>query len=97
MKILIQQKLKQMTSKRHKHTYYSSHPLVFKLLLLTAQDKTASAANNVTKMILGNNKHMHCNHFTAPWTLYGTTRVNQCQKGKTRKAKQIQIYWSKRQ
>ena len=36
------------------------------------------------------------NRFTAPWTLSGTTRVNRYQKGKTRKVKQIWIYWSKK-
>jgi len=35
------------------------------------------------------------NHFTVPWTLSGTTRVSQYQKGKTRKVKPIWIYCSK--
>ena len=34
--------------------------------------------------------------FTAPWTLFGTTRVSWYQKGKTSKLKPIWIYWSKR-
>jgi len=33
------------------------------------------------------------NHFRAPWTLSGTTRVSRYQKGKTRKVKPIWIYW----
>jgi len=35
------------------------------------------------------------NHFTAPWTVSGTTQVSQYQKDKTRKTKPIWIYWSK--
>ena len=34
--------------------------------------------------------------FMAPWTVSGTIRVSQYQKGKTRKVKPIWIYWSKR-
>jgi len=40
--------------------------------------------------------YYYYNRFTAPWTLSGTTRVSQYQKGKTRKIKPIWIYWSKR-
>ena len=35
-------------------------------------------------------------HFTGPWTASGNTWVSRYQKGKTRKVKQIWIYWSKR-
>ena len=42
-------------------------------------------------------KSNYCyNCFTAPWTVSGTTRVSQYEKGKTRKVKQIWIYWNKR-
>jgi len=40
--------------------------------------------------------YYYYNHFTAPWTLSGTTPVSRYQKGKTRKVKPIWIYWSKR-
>jgi len=43
----------------------------------------------------GQNPHIHLhsyyyyhNHFTAPWTLSGTTRVSQYQRGKTRKVQE---------
>jgi len=35
------------------------------------------------------------NHFAAPWTLSGTTRVSRHQKGETRKVKPIWICCSK--
>jgi len=34
--------------------------------------------------------------FYGPWTVFGTTRMSQHYKGKTRKVKPIWIYWSKR-
>ena len=37
--------------------------------------------------------YYYYNHFTAPWTLFGTTRVSRYQKGKTSKVKPIWIYW----
>jgi len=40
--------------------------------------------------------HTH-NHFTALWTLSGTTWVSQYQKDETMKVKPVWIYWSKRQ
>jgi len=34
--------------------------------------------------------------FYGPWTVSGTTWVSRYKEGKTRKAKSIWIYWSKR-
>jgi len=42
------------------------------------------------------NDYYYYNHFTAHWTVFGTTTVSRYQKGRTRKAKPIWIYWSKR-
>jgi len=40
--------------------------------------------------------HTHTTILRPSWILSGTTRVSQHQKGKTRKAEPIWIYWSKR-
>jgi len=40
--------------------------------------------------------YYYYNRFMVPWTVFGTTRVNRYQKGKTRKVKPLWIYWSER-
>jgi len=53
--------------------------------LLSQFSNYTFAVQETTKFF--NNCYYYYNHFTAPWTLSGTTRVSWYQKGKTRKVK----------